>query len=435
MRGLRPLLPLALVSPLMIVAAACWQEEDKSELTTPQPTVDLSSLTLEDVYSRLAEAITRPGFVFHTLIDLKVDAQAYSLSGSMEVWIDLQRDVARQEIRLRPDVGDLEEHRETDLVVGDASYWLTSGATVIKRHALICHGSGSGALSTLLGCRGFTEDSSTHVETGAEYQGHPAIALVTTGESFTSDENFAFTTRLYLDEETFLPIASVSDGTMNDLPYDIFMRFDNELLPTDSLPSDFFDPVALGYPYRHPAEALDEADLDLAIYWLGDRFSGQEQYPALVLATVYLDEERERVGYQAVLEYWVEGSNTPGVHLQEWDGDDWTARWGDLVGGGWWNDPCTERVEKVLEEGQATIFMGHEEWAVQASLPGAQPPATAERECPSAPFDRFGAHAYLGSTLVVIDAPSSTSGRRVEQSPYNTAEGMDVLLEGLKLRR
>lgn len=435
MRGLRPLLPLALVSPLMIVAAACWQEEDKSELTTPEPTIGLSSLTLEDVYSRLAEAITRPGFVFHTLIDLKVDAQAYSLSGSMEVWIDLERDVARQEIRLRPDVGDLEEHRGTDIIVGDASYWLTSGATVIKRHALICHGSGSGALSTLLGCRGFTEDSSTHVETGAEYQGHPAIALVTTGESFTSDENFAFTTWLYLEEETFLPIASVSDGTMNELPYDIFMRFDNEFARADSLPPDFFDPVALGYPYRDPAEALDNADIDLAVYWLGERFSGQEQYPALVLARVYLPEERRRVGYQAVLEYWVEGSDAPGVGLEEWDVDDWRARWGDLVGARWWNDPCTERMEKVLEEGHAMIFMGYEEWTVQVSFPPAQPPATVERECPSVPFDRFRAQAYLGSTVVVIDAPGFTSGRGAEQSPYDSLAGMDVLLEGLKPRR
>ena len=431
----RVLLALALAILLLIAGAGCWRGEDKGDVPTPEPTIGLSSLTVEDVYSRLAEAIARPDSVFHTLVDLKVDAQGYSLSGSMEVWIDLERDVARQEIRLRPDVGALEEQRETDLVVGDASYWLTSGAAVSKRHALTCHGSGSGALSTLLGCRGFTEDSSTHVETGAEYQGQPAITLVTVGESFASDENFAFTTRLYQDEKTFLPIASVSDGTMNELPYDIFMRFDNEFVQADSPPSDFFDPVALGYPYRYPAEPLDKADLDLAIYWLGDRFVGRGDYPALILGRVYLPEGREGPDYQAVLEYWVEGSDAPGVYLEEWKVDDWTARWGDAVGDRWWNDPCTERIEKVLEEGHAMIFKSYEEWTVEASLPGAQPSATVERECPSVPFDRFRAQAELGWTVVVIDAPGFTSGRRAEQSPYDTAEGMDVLLEGLTLRR
>ena len=65
-----------------------------------------------------------------------------------------------------------------------------------------------------------------------------------------TDETFDFTRRLYLDAETFLPIALHFDGTVDHGEVSTLRgqwTYENDFLPLDSLPDDFFDPASIGY--------------------------------------------------------------------------------------------------------------------------------------------------------------------------------------------
>lgn len=64
------------------------------------------------------------------------------------------------------------------------------------------------------------------------------------------DETFDVTRRLYLDVETFLPIALQFDGTVDygeESTLHGRWTYENDFLPLDSLPDDFFDPASIGY--------------------------------------------------------------------------------------------------------------------------------------------------------------------------------------------
>ena len=57
-------------------------------------------------------------------------------------------------------------------------------------------------------------------------------------------------------------------------------------------------------------------------------------------------------------------------------------------------------------------------------------------ECPTETFDRFMAPVYLGDTVVAVNAPLGFygAGRHVDQDPYDTLEGMEAVVKGLRPR-
>ena len=318
MQLVRAIIP-ALMIPLPVAAAACWQEEDERKVATPEPTVDLSTLTLEDVYSRLAEAITRPGI-----------------------------------------------------------------------------GTSPG------------------------------------------EDQFSFETGIYLDEATFLPLAITAHRVElgeRGQSFDLTMRFDSEFVPTDSLPPDFFDPASIGYVYQDPAEPLGKLDPSLTVYWLGREFPGQGQLPRLALSQVESPKQRSWPSYEAILHYRLpdEPFGPPSLSLQEWRLEEWQAFLAQARGGNWWDSPCVQREQQAIEGGSAAIFKGYNEMPLPLPVPSGTPVLPENVTRPATPPDRFIAHAYLPSTFILVDAPG-VAGPHPAESPYNSLEGMEAVLRGLRPR-
>jgi hypothetical protein len=432
---------LALVPALLflMVGVGCWRGEDGREVATPDSTAGLSSLTLQDVYSRLAQAITRPGSVFHASMSYDV---AESGSFQVEVWVDLPRELARYESVPSPalmESADVAEY--VSIVAGDIEYFRNPDRSS-KHPARACLGADSPALSTILGCEFFPEDATARIETGVQYEGRAAVALVTEVASEGAEETASsYASRLYLDETSFLPLARVSKSTSDGETVEVIVPYDTDFLPTDSLPEDIFDPASLAYTEEDPARILDAADLGITIYWLGREFPAEGDLPPLALARVFIPGPwpYEGPGDKAQLEYEAADDEFGPVlvTLREWSLDEWEAAADRPIGGLPWVGPCVETSELDLEWGRAVIFMGYETEPLApqppvpagTTLPTPEPPSPPS-ECPEGPFDRFMAHAYLGSTVVLVNAPIIPSGSALP-GPYNSLEGMEAIVKGL----
>jgi hypothetical protein len=445
------LLPLILLLLLTVVAGCSEQEE-------PVVALDEANLTVEEIYARFAEAITRPGSVYQVTADMDYDGGYYLMDATRRLWVDVAgdrvRDEGNGEMRAK------EEEEETTEGEGPMRYeWktiTTGGATYghqeqpqdesepdSKHEARTCHG-GNAAVSTVLGCPGWTEDSIKSAEIG-EYKGRAAVVLVTTGTSHGEDETTTFTERLYLDRRTLLPIAAEYEGTLDyGEIYAVYglTTFKSRFVSADSLPGHFFDPASIGYVEHDPEEPL-QSDLGITVYWLGKRFESGGGLPPLALKEAWVTDPEKGPGYLLTLEYRPADDEfaSAAVTVEEWDIDRWNAShtgivWPDPNGppvtvGNWWERPCWERREVELPAGHGTIIL-----AFENDTEDMQPTTAAgERVCPSSPHDRFMALAYLGSTVLQIDAPGILSGDGYQENPFDTLEGMEAVLNGLQSRQ
>ena len=422
----------ALLAPLAVVTAACWPEGE--ETAPPEPTVGISRMSLGDVYSRLAEAVARPGMVFYTVAQVEGRYLEGTLSGEMQIWLDVERDLGRQELR-GEFPADVAPYEETTIVAGGASYRHTADRPTEAGAAPPCPGTNSAALSLLLGWWPCWEDFPAQVMTGVSYGGRPAVRVVTEGTSWGEDE-FTFETTIHLDEASFLPLATSvhwADSGERGQSFEFTMLFDNEFVPTDSLPPDFFDPAFMGYVYRDPAEPLHDLDPSLTVYWLGKEFPADGGLPGLALSSVYIPEQGSGPGYEAILDYRLadEPFGPASVTLQEWRLEEWQAFLDQARGGNWWDSPCVQSEERAIEGGSVVIFKGYNEMPLP--MPSGTPVLPEEVTCPASPPDRFIAQAYLPATFILVDAPG-VGGPHPTESPYNSPEGMEAILRGLKPR-
>lgn len=390
---------------------------------------DLPPRTADRLYQALGDSLRRRGSVFHTVVEMDAEGPDYPYTATMEIWVDAERNAARQEMRVESERGEQAPREETTIIVGDTSFHRAGGQEVEGTEAPKCYGARGAAVSTLLGLACVFEPSSGQVQTGMQYEGQAAIAVVARGAFHEGEQGFAYTSTMYFDEETFLPIAYLTETKVGDgstQAYTTVMRFHNQFVLPDSLPSDFFEPASVGYVYHDPAEPLDQLDPSLTIYWLDSRFLGGPGLPALALDSVYIPEQQGWPDYEAILRYRLADKQLgPEVlTLQEWRLEDWQAASEQWRGVAWWDSPCVESREESLGEGHAVIFMGYENQPLPQPFGAGQP--IEEMECPDGPFDSFMAHTYLGSTVVMVDATSD--------SPYDSLEGMQAAFRGLQAR-
>lgn len=233
------------------VPAWCPQPVDPADLPsipTPElaPTVvptDVSALA--EIYAHAAESLQQPGMLYHQTVTLTTDAGLYSQQGTFEVWVDVERNVARLE--LRADMTKAPEPASFDttlIVIGEARYsvYREPDQRVDTGTASTCYGVNQ-AVVAVLGCPGPLEESTTTLEPG-EYDGQPAIVLVKTGTSRGSDESYTLTERFYLDAESYLPLARETEGTLDygtTVPVRGLDVYRHEFIPLDAVPADFFD--------------------------------------------------------------------------------------------------------------------------------------------------------------------------------------------------
>ena len=217
------------------------QEFATEEVSAP------SRLSAKEVYVRLEQAMTRPGQVFHTTIQISQEAGLLSYQGRFELWaVPLQGQV-RQVSELTFKAGET-SRQETVLADGMVYGPPVQGIATPKHRALQCP-EASVLASTAIACWRFDQAGETSVE-AVQYEGVTAVLLATKVVWSGSDETFNVARRLYLDAATFLPIALHFDGTV-DYGEVSQLRgrwtYVNDFLPLDSLPDDFFDPASIGY--------------------------------------------------------------------------------------------------------------------------------------------------------------------------------------------
>lgn len=442
--------PALLVVPVLVLGG-CGGDGKESEPVVVCPSkepaeaaADVSGLTLEQVYERMAEAMTCPGYALRVLHtgegEMVPEEQAEEVSGFLNftfhnsISIDPSADRARQDVQenltTRGEKGEVLAERETErveIVLGDVAYIVRKGEEPgYGRQAFRCHGSESPLTSLLLGCRGPTERSDTRLERDAEYQGQPTPALLTEGSTSGSDETTVFTDILYLDSKTLLPVVSMTEETLNnyvDASITVNAYYEYEFVPLASLAESFFDPAAIGYVEPDPEENLRGADVGITIYWLGVEFSGGDGLPPLTLDSAFPSSpppefvpgphSRADIDYALAAERF----GPPVLGLQEYPRTEWDEFLAQSTGGNWWDDRCLERIDMALGDRRALVFGGY-----KGRSPG----------CPEPTRTDWGAQVYIGDTVVLVSAPwRAEPGVEPARSLYNSREGMEAIARAL----
>jgi hypothetical protein len=446
-----------LVVPVVLLLAACDGGDGGTEVTltcpskeAPKAPADLSALSLEEVYRRMADSMTCPGYALHVTStqeweSIDPEEGKSTLTGGGDTWLDVPGKRAREERRWvheaqtegddRSSGGELQD---VVILLGDALYGRDPGADhAWGNDAHLCPGSDSTVVSLVVGC-GPSHTSEARFEQDAEYEGRHMPALVIEGESVGSDETIAFTGSTYLDETTLLPVAATSEGLSNEAPrYSATAHYEYDFVPLDSLAEDSFDPAAIGYVEPDPEEELRGADLGIDVYWLGRDFPGTGGLPALSLESAKVFPQQPDMvtpAYRALLDYRLasEESGYRVVELQLFSRSGWDAFLVQSLGGNLWDQPCVQKTETKLDERWAVVFGRYESLG---------PPV---QGCPDQPPDQWGAYVYTHDMVILV----STSGRwkdvqeyvpptswkvseELVPSPYNSREGMEAIVRGL----
>lgn len=243
--------------------------------------------------------------------------------------------------------------------------------------------------------------------------------------------------RLILDGHTFLPVERFEVGMDYGAPGWIgpwiipriwHVKFSNEFIPAASLPRDFFDPVSIGYVESDPEDTLAAA-FSFPVYWLSREFEPGTGLPALTLRTAVASGVTLPATGGLALTYTTVGGEKDSPALVLGVSEECASRGARFPN---WADRCGTRRAIELPGGYATIFLGFEQETLLAQ------PLTEdwERACPPPPYDRFYARAHFGNTTVSVEAPKVAHYRgEYEDSPYDSVEGMEAVLRGLKLRQ
>lgn len=404
---------------LALGLAACGEGSDQR--SAGQIRSERTDITLAQVYERMEQAITREGQVFHTRIQLVSVQQTFptpppgeSISPSFvindpseiwyELWLDPNKGVGRVEQHYTGEDGPAVASR---IVTTDEALRTENGNSS-ETSALLCRGSDSPLLAQLMTCGNYLEESNTRVMS-ATYDGRDAAALLTTGDLPSQDWTSPFEMRLYLDADTWLPIATeqetaISLGPGGTYKYEGSFTYTTEFVPRASLADNFFEPSAIGYVARDPEAALKNNDAGIPVYWLGLEFDGGGTLPTLQLDVSDVYEDPFPPGYRATLAYVDAGDEygPPVIGMQEWATAEWEAFLAKSTGGNAWERPGVGSEEITLPNGRALLYRMAGRWG----------------------GDRYLAHVYLPGTVVMVmdfDSPS----------PYNNREGFLAVIHGL----
>ena len=237
-----------------------------------------SSLSVEEVYGRVEERLQESDRIL--VVETEVESSGLlNETISANLWIDGRRGLVRERFEsvrfgTTESISTQEERfkRELDGV-----------SSLVSSRNFQCHGAGVAA-SALLGCPGPAARAEARVEEG-RYQGRKVIVVVHAGTSRGSDQSMTYERRIYLDAKTLFPfeaeIARASEAGASE-PNTATITFRKvRWEDRDKLPSDFFEPGAIGYVPLDPEAGIRGAT-DLKVYWLGREFSAPGVEPLVL---------------------------------------------------------------------------------------------------------------------------------------------------------
>jgi hypothetical protein len=404
--------------------------------------MDLQSLTPEEVYGRVAEAIRRPGFVLHSTLRTvgPTDEGGQALFYTEEFWIDAERQALREHFLLDPSRKAYEVAEEGTLIVVGKHIYLPDDPGEALRFDVedFCPGTSDAVVSCFLGCGqefsgigspDFERAPSPRIETDAQYKGRAAIALLLdTGEHPASGENPA-TVHIYLDRESFLPLARVVDWYYNGdgEPFATYVsEYDHEFISADALSRDFLDPRSIGYGAENEDALLDGIDAEVPVYWLGDEFEPEGDLKPLVLTRIMTSKELSQhsgpVGtYFGGLSGWLiyeTPNGVPGVNLLLWRRSEWETFMQTEAGRFLSDASCAQRTEMELDTALAVIYI----------LPPHQYGGACVGRISVPPLTDSTVIAFVDMGDVVLDVRSDPVG------DYDSLEAIRAVLKGLRPR-
>jgi hypothetical protein len=157
---------------------------------------------------------------------------------------------------------------------------------------------------------------------------------------------------------------------------------------------------------------LEDPAIAIPVYWLGRQFAPKDLPELTLYQGDYL--RGDGPGNEVKIDYEAEGT---GVTLDLWTPETWrrfkTTRLGRIS----WSAPCARRTELKVDGGRAEIYGGY------------------SKGCQGEP-DHWLAHVYYDEVVVAVNMAycyTCGGGRRATDA-YNSREGMEAVLRGLKRR-
>ena len=202
------------------------------------------------LYDRIHNAMDRPGLVLHTTIDGSLEGSGET-NDWLELWIDGPRNVARRKLNVDPAAA-LPGNALVGIYQENEWFSLMDNGEVGRFEVeprMLCSGSSELVVALLLEC-GWVDSAEDVVVSQSEdtppYVEGPAIVLAADKADQNEGQDFVRTYRLYVDSETFLPIARTVaiEGAVPFAGITLY-TYRNEFVSRDSLPTDFLDPNAL----------------------------------------------------------------------------------------------------------------------------------------------------------------------------------------------
>ena len=417
--GARRTIGIAALVVLTAILMAC-QTSGRSD----EPGQEAEKLTLEVIAVRMADALTRPEQVAHIRMHTEGNDWPGASFREGELWVDIAGQAARYE-PIRDSSSELMISRADGLYRHYAGL-LGNFDDVDRLPPLDCLGDDLVALAALIDseCLFFGGFFTVSVDDGAEWDGAEAFAITSGGlipggpdEDDLADVSYT----LYVDRASYLPAAAVAEFRYVHQQPQVIARvevtFEVEFVSGNSLGSDFFDPASLGYIESDFLRELDE--LDGQVYWIGENFPAGDSFPGQILDGTWSPAQLSE-------ELRDESSYIGKIYYRPAD---------DEFGGGWFGDgvdlhlyavhasdssfkpslppgKCIAETHDItLPEGRALI------WGTARGPEGACPPAT-----------HFQGRAFFETTTVSIIVSENTG------HPLDSAEGMEHVLRGLRLR-
>jgi len=339
---------LLLVGLALALAGAAFACDDSvHSVSTPPRQVAVQELTLEEVWERALAALSRPGQVYHSTETKQIEGHTFV----SEVWLDLERDLARVQSRYGPRI--YHEGKITELSPdgrfqqsGGQVRWLDKSSVRSLRY-----------ITTLRRALFFPEVIESTELRESEVDGLPAILVEVVWPYTLCSASGTATEKVYLDE-SFLPLRIDHDDDRRGGPdKDWSMVIENEFVDRDSLPEDLFSPEVVRALAVTPADDIARAvKAGLPAYWLGERFED------MVLEEAYVMEhhwESEGVRSLHITYRGREpGPASPGfgVTISEYTTDDWDHQRAALQRTPWWEEPGTIRTPVAVLGTEATLY-------------------------------------------------------------------------------
>ena len=365
----------------------------------------LSDLSVQELYARVGEALQSIP-IYHAAGSYEYQGGVDQRTGEFEFWADGRANVAREEVRFE-DGKTFSIYTDAALVIREAGGYVLDSP---PEHWM-CYGAGA-ATSALLGCPGPVDRFAAEGRTG-RYKGAPVLILVTDVTVHGADTLTEFTRRLYLNPNTYLPIALESSGehtyVYTEPIYERRTYVEEAVGPAD-LPAGFFDPDSLG---QADSEAALKGTSGFPVYWLG-----RDGAHRLVLESSFAGSADDPLGHRLELNYRsVDAPHGPILlRLRLFKPGVWSAVTGSDRDATVSSSPCWHREELVLPQGRADIFLD------------VVPAATMDDACITS--DRVVATVYLDYVVVSMTAPDVAVGR----NPLNTQDAFEELIRGIKAR-